>query len=97
MADTPQMLVPTAIRAPSRWGSLSQWLMRVVTSSGPPSGGVPDLKKTYEAEKFPGMLDTERPWKKYPEWADGFRHLTKGPSEVGFRYLLRFPHPLCSF
>ena len=56
------------------------------------SGGVPDLKKRYEARKFPGMLDTERPWRRRPEWVDGYRHLLpRGPAPSRFEtvYLYR--------
>jgi len=43
--------------------------------------GPVDLDKTYEAKKFPGMLETKRRWFAHPEWVDGYRHLLpRGPA-----------------
>jgi len=43
--------------------------------------GPVDLDRTYEASKFPGMLETKRVWQRHPEWIDGYRHLLpRGPS-----------------
>jgi len=44
-------------------------------------GGKVDLTKIYQARKFPGMLETKRPWVKYPQWFDGYRNiLPRGPA-----------------
>jgi hypothetical protein len=51
-----------------------------------------DLGKTYEALKFPGMLDTQRRWQRHPEWTDVYRHLLPrgpAPSRNESVYLLR--------
>ena len=43
--------------------------------------GPVDLTNVYEATRFPGMLDTARPWTEHPEWIDGYRHLLpRGPA-----------------
>ena len=58
-------------------------------------GGAIDRAKTYEAPKFPGMLDTQRRWQPHPEWIDGYRHLLPrgpAPSRNESVYLLR-THP----
>ena len=40
-----------------------------------------DLNKSYQAQRFPGMVETERRWREHPEWIDGYRHLLlRGPA-----------------
>ena len=48
------------------------------------SFGPVDLSRSYEAVKFPGMLETKRAWQPHPEWIDGYRHLLpRGPARRG--------------
>jgi len=43
--------------------------------------GPVDTGHTFEAVKFPGMLETKRTWQPHPEWVDGYRHLLpRGPA-----------------
>ncbi|MGO8745514.1 MAG: hypothetical protein ACLQNE_05950 [Thermoguttaceae bacterium] len=56
------------------------------------SFGPVDLSRSYEAVKFPGMLETKRAWQPHPEWIDGYRHLLPrgpAPSRNESCYLLR--------
>lgn len=40
-----------------------------------------NLKKVYDARRFPGMLAAERRWSAQPQWIDGYRHgLPRGPA-----------------